>query len=174
MHDGFEPVANMVVNKSGLHSVRETVRHASRLVEQGGPEELELAGKMIGAVIECQERRQDGPNFGNYRWYKENEVVEDLNGVSFTLSTLIPMMLRHGDRLPEDLRTRVLESVRLGLKPQSVSSARQAGNIAALDASQIDRNDDEVLRWRRCGRCRRIAMERVWKCWALLPAARSR
>ncbi|UCC44930.1 MAG: hypothetical protein JSU65_03125, partial [Candidatus Zixiibacteriota bacterium] len=53
--------------------------------------------------------------YGNFLWYKENGAVEDLNGVSFTLGTMIPMMIRHGDRLPEDLRERIFASIRLGL-----------------------------------------------------------
>lgn len=97
--DNFDPQANMLINESGLHSVRDTMNHAARLVSQGGPEDLELAGKMIDAVIQCQERRPDDANYGNFLWYKENGVVEDLNGVSFTLGTMIPMMLCHGDRL---------------------------------------------------------------------------
>jgi hypothetical protein len=113
--DNFDPQANMLINESGLHSVRDTMNHAARLVSQGGPEDLELAGKMIDAVIQCQERRPDDANYGNFLWYKENGVVEDLNGVSFTLGTMIPMMLRHGDRLPADLRIRIFESIRLGL-----------------------------------------------------------
>jgi hypothetical protein len=116
MPDDFDPEANMLINRSGLHSVRDTMNHAARLVSQGGPEDLELAGKMIDAVIQCQERRPDDANYGNFLWYKENGVVEDLNGVSFTLGTMIPMMLRHGDRLPADLRIRIFESIRLGLE----------------------------------------------------------
>jgi len=113
--DNFDPEANMLVNASGLHSVRDTMNHAAGLVSRGTPKDLELAGKMIDAVIQCQERRPDDANYGNFLWYKENEAVEDLNGVSFTLGTMIPMMIRHGDRLPADLRERIFESIRLGL-----------------------------------------------------------
>jgi hypothetical protein len=113
--ENFDPNASMLTNESGLHSVRDTIRSAARLVAQGGPENLELAGKMIDAVLQCQERRPGDPNYGNFLWYQENEVVEDLNGVSFTLNTMIPMMIRHGDRLPPELGQRVLESIRLGL-----------------------------------------------------------
>ena len=113
--NGLDPEANMIVNNSGLSSVRDTMNQAAGLVSQGGPENLELAGKMIDAVIQCQERRPDAANYGNFLWYKENGAVEDLNGVSFTLGTMIPMMVRHGDRLDEDLRQRIFASIRLGL-----------------------------------------------------------
>ncbi len=113
--NGLDPEANMIVNGSGLHSVRDTMNQAAGMVSRGGPEDLELAGKMIDAVMQCQERRPDDANYGNFLWYKENRVVEDLNGVSFALGTMIPMMIRHGDRLPEDLRQRIFASIRLGL-----------------------------------------------------------
>ena len=105
-----------------------------RLVAQGGPEDLELAGKMIDAVLLCQERRPDDANYGNFLWYQENEVVEDLNGVSFTLNTMIPMMIRHGDRLPPDLRQRILESIRLGLNATArLDVSPGYTNIAVFD-----------------------------------------
>jgi hypothetical protein len=113
--NGLDPATNMIVNESGLHSVRDTMNQAAGLVSRGGPEDLELAGKMIDAVIQCQERRPDAANYGNFLWYKENGAVEDLNGVSFTLGTMIPMMIRHGDRFDEGLRQRILASIRLGL-----------------------------------------------------------
>ncbi len=91
---GLDPKTHMIVNDSGLHSVRDTMNQAAGLVSRGGPEDLELAGKMIDAVIQCQERRPDDANYGNFLWYKENGAVEDLNGVSFTLGTMIPMMTR--------------------------------------------------------------------------------
>jgi hypothetical protein len=132
--DNFDPDANMLTNESGLHSVRDTIKHAARLVSQGGREDLELAGKMIDAVIQCQERRPDDANFGNFLWYQENEVVEDLNGVSFTLSTMIPMMIRYGDRLPLDLHQRVLESIRLGLNATArLDVSPGYTNIAVFD-----------------------------------------
>ena len=30
------------------------------------------------AVCQCQERRPDDANYGNFLWYKENEAIEDL------------------------------------------------------------------------------------------------
>lgn len=132
--DNFDPDAKMLTNESGLHSVRDTIKCAARLVEQGEPEDLELAGKMIGAVLECQERRLDDANYGNFLWYKENEVVEDLNGVAFTLNTMIPLMIRHGDRLPPELRLRVLESIRLGLNATArLDVSPGYTNIAVFD-----------------------------------------
>ena len=149
--DNFDPDANMLIKSSGLHSVRDTIRRAADLVSQGGPEELELAGKMIDAVILCQERRPDAANYGNFLWYKENEVVEDLNGVSFTLSAMIPMMIRHGDRLPADLRTRIFESIRLGLEAtKRLDVSPGYTNIALFDIENTCLggellNDDAII-----------------------------
>jgi len=132
--NGLDPEANMIVNNSGLHSVRDTIYHAVGLVSRGGPENLALAEKMIDAVIQCQERRPDAANYGNFLWYKENGAVEDLNGVSFTLGAMIPMMIRHGDRLDKELRQRIFSSIRLGLEAtKRLDVALGYTNIALFD-----------------------------------------
>ncbi|MCP4858519.1 MAG: hypothetical protein GY903_28925 [Fuerstiella sp.] len=155
MPENFDPEANMLINRSGLHSVRDTMNHAAHLVAQGGPEDLELAGKMIDAVIHCQERRPDDANYGNFLWYRENEVVEDLNGVSFTLGTMIPMMIRHGDRLPADLRERIIESIRLGLEAtKQLDVSPGYTNIALFDientclGGELLQNEEIIARGR--------------------------
>jgi hypothetical protein len=35
--DNFDPDANMLTNESGLHSVRDTIRSAARVVSHGAP-----------------------------------------------------------------------------------------------------------------------------------------
>ena len=125
---------NLLTNRSGLHSVRDTIRHAALLVSKGGSEEVEIAERMIRAVIGCQEQRSGHANHGNFLWYSENEAIEDLNAVAFTLSTMIPMMIRHGDRLSADLQERIAESIRLGLlATERLDVSLGYTNIALLD-----------------------------------------
>ena len=77
--NGLDPETNMIMYDSGLHSVRDTMNQAAGLVSRGGPENMEIAGKMIDAVIQCQERRPDAANYGNFLWYKERGLVKLLS-----------------------------------------------------------------------------------------------
>jgi hypothetical protein len=88
---------------------------AARLVANGTPEDLALAEKVLEATLRCQELREDDPHYGNFYWMAEDKVVQDLNAVEFCLEALIPMMIRHADRLSPAWQQRVLASIRLGL-----------------------------------------------------------
>ncbi|MEZ4833855.1 MAG: hypothetical protein R2873_18050 [Caldilineaceae bacterium] len=81
----------------------------------GTPEDLALAENVLDAVLRCQETDPNDPHFGNFYWMAEDRHVEDLNAVEFVLEALIPLLRRHGERLPADLRRRLLDAVRLGL-----------------------------------------------------------
>ena len=104
------------------HPTRDAAGLAAALVANGTPQDLELAEKVLDAVLECQELHQDDPHYGNFWWNREDGMVEDLNAVEFVLAHLTPMMIRHGDRLKPEMQTRVLQSIRLGV-----------GEIAKLD-----------------------------------------
>ena len=69
----------------------------------------------MDAVFESQERR-GGAHFGNFKWEREDEAVEDFNAVHFTIMPLIRALHDIGRQLPEDLRQRALEGIRLGLQ----------------------------------------------------------
>jgi len=114
----FDPAVNMrvkVTETGSFHASRAAASFASGLVANGAPEDLALAEKVLDAVLACQELRQDRSRYGNFRWMREDEGVRDTNAVEFVLSSLIPMMIQHRDRLSEDMRQRLLESIRLGL-----------------------------------------------------------
>ena len=89
------------------HESRSAAGFAARLVANGAPQDLALAAKVLDAVLECQELRPGDVHYGNFRWMREDEVVEDLNAVEFVLENLIPMMLKHGFRLSAQMRERV-------------------------------------------------------------------
>lgn len=115
----FDPATHLIFQETDdghLHIVRESASFARRLVEQGGDAELELAEKVLEATLDAQELHPDDPHYGNFWWYLEDAMVEDLNAVEFVLATLIPMMIEHGDRLPPSLRERLLAAIRLGLE----------------------------------------------------------
>lgn len=152
--DNFDPKVNMVVSgeEEGMkHSTRGSAELAGRLIEDGSPEAVVLALKVLDAVLGCQELHHNDAHYGNFKWSLEDEAVEDLNAVEFTLSHLIPMMLMFGDRVPQPMHDRVLESIRLGLdeiKRLDVSIAYT--NITSLDVlnsclAGVLLKDDDIL-----------------------------
>jgi hypothetical protein len=89
---------------------------------------------VLDAVLRCQERRESDPHHGNFFWMAEDDAVGDLNAVEFNLESLTPMMIRHSDRLPPPLASRVLDAIRLGLHEiQRLDVLVAYSNIAVLD-----------------------------------------
>ncbi len=119
---------------NGNVSVRGAAELAEKLLANGTPQDIETADRLLDLVVSSQEQRPGAAHRGNYLWRSKDEVVRDLNGVEFTLSYLIPMMIRNGDRLPADTRERVRESIRLGLEEiRRLDVAVTYTNIAAMD-----------------------------------------
>jgi len=117
-----------------FHESRSGAGLAERLVANGTPQDLAVAEKVLDATLECQELREGDPHLGNFFWMREDEAVGDLNAVEFCLERLIPMMIRHADRLPAPLQTRVLEAIRLGLaEVRSLDVNITYSNITVLD-----------------------------------------
>lgn len=130
--DNFDPDLKMPYKvRSGkkLHASRDAASLARRLVESGADEDITLAVEVLDAVFACQETDESDPNHGNYRWYFEDEAVTDRNAGAFCLSSLIPMMLEHEDRLPEDTAARTRASIRLAL-----------GAVARIDVTLLYTN----------------------------------
>lgn len=99
-----------------FHESRKGARLARDLVANGTPQDLALAQQVLAAVLGCQEKRPEDPNYGNFMWMVEDDVVFDLNAVEFNLEQFIPMMIQHSDRLPATLQSQILEAIRLGLE----------------------------------------------------------
>ena len=135
--ESFDPVAYLPakVTENGVyHESRRGARLAAELVANGTPQDLQLAERVLDAVLACQERHSDDPHCGNFLWMAEDEVVEDLNAVEFNLEALIPMMIRHGERLPAATQARVLGAIRLGLREiERLDVLVAYSNIAVLD-----------------------------------------
>lgn len=115
--DTFDATEYMVGSSwegGSYHSVRGSAELAEQLVANGAPEDIALAEKILDAVFACQELHPGDANYGNYFWTKERGVVEDLNSVAFVQRYLLPLAIRHRDRLSEHTRSRLLESIRLG------------------------------------------------------------
>ena len=135
----FDKAANMRFKERAegrLHMSRESASLATRLVANGTQEDIELAVKIFDAVIACQETREGNPRHGNFWWYLEDGKVTDRNAAAFILSSLIPMMIQHEDRLPEATQEKVREAIRLGLEAIARINVTVAyTNIAAKDVA---------------------------------------
>jgi hypothetical protein len=104
--DHFNPSTFMLAKTTEygtFHESRRAAHLAADLVANGAPADLDLAEKVLEAVLRCQEANANDPHVGNFYWMAEDTVVEDLNAVEFVLEALIPMMRRHADRLPSAL-----------------------------------------------------------------------
>ena len=117
--ENYNPQTHLLakVTENGVfHETRAGAAFAHRLVANGAAEDLALAEQVLDVVLGCQERRAGDPHFGNFTWMLEDDHVEDLNAVEFNLEHLIPMMLRHGERVSAAMQARVLDAIRLGLE----------------------------------------------------------
>ena len=94
-----------------LHTPRDSLWHALGLLYEG---DAATAERIIAAVLAMQERREDDPHHGNFRWWHEDPVVIDLNAVEFMLEGLTHILLRFADRLSEGTRRAVFDAMRLG------------------------------------------------------------
>ncbi|MFC1762149.1 hypothetical protein ACFL6U_08715 [Planctomycetota bacterium] len=68
-------------NTGRFHASRLSAEFAAQLVANGTSADLDLAEKVLLAVLDCQETNQHDPHVGNFRWEREDEVVEDLNAM---------------------------------------------------------------------------------------------
>ncbi len=115
----FNPETFMLARqKEGkiYHAPRLAAEFANDLLANGTREDIDLAEKVLDAMLACQETREGDPHLGNFLWEREDEVVEDLNAVQFCLFQLIPLMINYGDMLSTDMQNRVCQGIRLGLE----------------------------------------------------------
>jgi hypothetical protein len=133
----FDPAAAMpgkTTEYGVFHEVRGGAALTAQLLANGAAADIELAHTVLAAVLAAQVRDPADPHVGAFTWMVEDDWIEDLNAVAFVLRSLIPMLLRHGDRLRPALRDRALESVRLGLTEIARLDVLVAyTNITALD-----------------------------------------
>jgi hypothetical protein len=134
---GFNPedyYLPVTTDLSSPEAPREAAALAEGLVAKGSPESIELAGRVLTAVLVAQETREGAAHRGNFKWRFSDKAIGDLNSVEFTLRHLIPMMIRHQARLPEPLRDRIRESIRLGLEEIARMNVKITyTNVATMD-----------------------------------------
>ena len=93
----FDPEVNLPVrNVNGklFHATISGMNLVAELIENGTELDIERAERVLDAVFQSQERRIGAPHYGNFTWEREDEMVEDLNAVHFTVMPLIRVMKR--------------------------------------------------------------------------------
>jgi len=135
--ENFNPETNMVYKvREGthMHQSREAASLARRLVANGTAEDISRAVDVLNATFQCQEKREADPDRGNFWWYREDGKVTDRNAAPFVLSSLIPMILEHGDRLPDSARQATRESIHFALEAvERLDVTQLYTNIAVKD-----------------------------------------
>ena len=112
----FDPSLRLVRLEGGdVHDPRDSLWYALCLLLDGG-ERAALAEEIIAAVLSAQERNPRSPRRGNFRWFYEDETVEDLNAAEFVLERLVHILLRCGGRLSAGCRSAIEESMRLAFE----------------------------------------------------------
>ena len=134
--ENFDPEVNLLGGQwhgRSYHSVRDSARLAEELVANGAPEDIAVAERILDAVLACQSQNPEDAHYGNYLWMRESPIVQDLNAVAFTQRYLLPLAIRHGDRLSEGMRARLLDSIRLGTQAiRQMDVAVTYTNVAAM------------------------------------------
>jgi hypothetical protein len=76
------------------------------------------AAAIVAAVLDSQELDPEHPHHGNFLWLAGDAEVADLNAVQFVLRGLLPLLVKHADRLPGDLVARARAAVRAALQEE--------------------------------------------------------
>ena len=108
------PVRN--VNGKVFHATIPGMNLVAELIENGTELDIERAERVMDAVFESQERRIGAPHYGNFTWEREDQIVEDLNAVHFTIMPLIRVLLDRSEFLPVSVKDKAFEGIRLGLE----------------------------------------------------------
>jgi len=99
------------------HPTRDSVEYALALLEAGGEARARRAEEVIARILELQDTDPKSKWYGIWGWYMEEPPSKmvpaaDWNWADFNGSLLLLIELRHGKRLPAELRARMREGIR--------------------------------------------------------------
>ncbi len=131
-----------------VHPTRDSLEYALLLLDAGGKERAARAEKVIDRLISIQETDPAGRFYGIWGYYLEEPAPTmkpaDFNWADFNGSLLLMIELRHGARLPDALRKRVLEAIRhaaYSVKRRNVSmgytNIAVQGTFVTMAAAQL-------------------------------------
>ncbi|MEE3233307.1 MAG: hypothetical protein VX294_04010 [Candidatus Latescibacterota bacterium] len=116
--ENYDEKLNLIshqVSGQTFHATIPSVQLASDLMSSNDELDISEAALIFRAVLACQEINQNDPHWGNFRWEKEDNTVEDLNAVQFVLFNFIPVLLKKSKMLPSKLVKDMRHSIALGL-----------------------------------------------------------
>ena len=117
----FDATRNLVYQSAAADPTIRTYRQSASLplalalLRQGDEASVNQAIAIVAAVLESQELAPQHPHVGNWLWLTDDEEVADINAVQFVLRGLLPVLVRHGHLLPENLLETCRTRVRLAL-----------------------------------------------------------
>ncbi|RAV06423.1 hypothetical protein [Paenibacillus sp. YN15] len=99
-----------------VHQTNATAIYAAALLDGGGPDRDSRAFSVLGRLIELQDQDPASPTYGIWPWFYEESLQQmsppDWNWADFIGKQLALSVLRHGDRMPEELGGLVRHAVR--------------------------------------------------------------
>ncbi len=102
--------------KSGfVHGTRNSLDYAVALLDSGDAERLKRAEQVLRRVIALQDQDPNSRTYGIWSWFLEEPLDKmsppDWNWADFCGTQLLQVAIDHTDRLSEDLRPKVKDSI---------------------------------------------------------------
>ncbi|MCL5281819.1 MAG: hypothetical protein M1376_18130 [Planctomycetes bacterium] len=98
-----------------VHSTRSSLDYAVALLDSGDPERLKRAELVLRRVIALQDQEPNSRTYGIWSWFLEEPLDKmsppDWNWADFCGTQLLQVAIDHMDRLAEDLRPKVRDSI---------------------------------------------------------------
>ncbi len=98
-----------------VHPTRDSLEYALYLLEEGSPQRVERAKKILQRVLALQVTNPELQWYGIWGWYEEEPpdrmAPADWNWADFNGSLLLLVEFRHGAKLGEPLRAQVREAI---------------------------------------------------------------
>ncbi|MHC4885316.1 MAG: hypothetical protein ACYTGH_09555 [Planctomycetota bacterium] len=100
-----------------VHPTVSSVEYALALLDSGEVNNRARSIEILGGLVNLQDRDTDSPTCGLWTWFVEETlesmVAPDWNVALFMGIPILQIVRRHGDVLPEELRSSLVESLRL-------------------------------------------------------------
>jgi hypothetical protein len=98
-----------------VHGTRNSLDYAVALLDSGDPERLKRAELILRRVIALQDQDPNSRTYGIWSWFLEEPLDKmsppDWNWADFCGTQLLQVAIDHSDRLSEDLRPKVKDSI---------------------------------------------------------------
>ena len=98
-----------------VHPTRDSLSYAVALLDSGQPERLKRAQDILRRVIALQDQDTNSRTYGIWSWFLEEPLERmsppDWNWADFCGTQLLQVALDHSQRLPEDLKDKLRQSI---------------------------------------------------------------